>query len=408
VLTSAVVTVGTELVTGLVIDTNAAEIGLALTAAGFDVSERVSVGDDESVLERLLRRLTDSCALVVVTGGLGPTHDDITREAASRALDVPLIRDERIAERLRAVAARHAEPEAAEQVFRQADVLQGARVLSPAIGTAPGQVAETPAGHLVLLPGPPREMRGMLADALAALGLGDAARPVVLSATGMPESDVQVVVQRELGGRGDVGFTVLSRPGEVRAVLFDRGAGRAAVLTVSAAICEALGDACFSTTGETLAEAVLREAREAGATIATAESCTGGMIAAALTDIPGSSDVFLGGVVSYSNELKRAALRVTESTLREHGAVSPETAEEMVCGISELTGADVCVSVTGVAGPGGGSAEKPVGTVWFGLLTSGSCVMIPRLYPGDRATVRIRATAAALDLMRLGIRELRG
>ncbi|HEY3318692.1 MAG TPA: nicotinamide-nucleotide amidohydrolase family protein [Coriobacteriia bacterium] len=405
---AAIVTVGTELVTGLVVDTNAAEIGASLTAAGFIVDERVSLPDDIAAVAARLTRLAADHDLVVVTGGLGPTHDDVTREAASRALGVPLERDEAIAAGLRAIAGRHGEARAAEQVYRQADVLRGARVLPATLGTAPGQVAATARGDLVLLPGPPREMRAMLPQALAELGLTATAAPVVLATTGLPESDVQVAAERVLGGVSGIGLTVLARAGEVRAVLFDRGAAPGSLAAAAQGVCDALGDRCFSATGESLAAAVLREARDASLTIATAESCTGGMVAAALTDVAGSSDVFLGSVVSYSNESKERLLRVPADTLRDHGAVSPQTAEAMAKGVRRLTGADVCVSVTGVAGPGGGTPEKPVGLVWFGLLSPDAQRQERRLFPGDRDAVRVRATATALDLVRLEIRRLRG
>lgn len=404
--TAAVVTVGTELVTGLVIDTNAAELGVMLTAARFTVDERVSVPDDAEVLAALLGRLVRAHDLVVVTGGLGPTHDDVTREAAAVALGVPLERDLHLEESLREAVARHGSASSAEQVFRQADVLAGARVLPARLGTAPGLVAETPRGHLVLLPGPPREMRALLPDVRDALGLSANAAPLVLGTTGLPESEVQLAAQRALDGDEGVGLTVLARPGEVRVVLFDRGAGPERLAAAGDAVSAEIGDACFTERGETLAEAVLRLCRERGLTLAAAESCTGGMIAAALTDVAGSSDVFLGGVVAYSNGLKRAAIGVDAATLDAHGAVSAETAAEMAEGVRRLTGADVSVSVTGIAGPGGGSADKPVGTVWFGVLSERGARQEHRLFPGDRATVRLRATALSLDLVRREIRSL--
>lgn len=401
--TAAVVTVGTELVTGLQYDTNSADVAAALTSAGLRVVETASTGDDEGLLAELLTWLTGLCDLVVVTGGLGPTHDDITREAACRALSRPLGRDEALAERLRAVASRHRDPEAAAQVYRQADVLDGATVLPATVGTAPGQVVPTPRGHLVLLPGPPREMRPMLDAAFGVLGLKAAARPVILGTTGLSESDVQVVAQRVLAGAGAIGLTVLARPGEVRVVLVDEGAGAAVVSDAGERVCDALGDACFSAFGDSLPAAVLGRAELARVTIATAESCTGGMVAAALTDVPGSSAAFLGGVVAYDDALKSSALGVKPATLAAHGAVSKETALEMAAGARRVTGADWALSTTGIAGPGGGTASRPVGLVWFGLDGPAGASAFERRFPGDRTAVRMRATAAALDLLRLAI-----
>ncbi len=401
--TAAVVTVGTELVTGLRYDTNSADAAAALAAGGFSVTELVSTGDDEARLADVLEHLTGACDLVVVTGGLGPTHDDITREAAARALARPLVRDGALSEKLHAVATRHRDSTAASQVYRQADVLEGATVLPATVGTAPGQVVATARGHLVLLPGPPREMRPMLDAALVSLGHTAAAHPLVLGTTGLAESDVQVLAQRALEGVDGVGLTVLARPGEVQVVLIDADAGTPALDAAGAAVCAALGEACFSASGESLPAAVLARARLAGVTIATAESCTGGMVGAALTDVPGSSEVYLGGVVAYANALKIAALGVRPETLAAHGAVSRETALEMAEGARRVTGASWAVSTTGVAGPGGGTDAKPVGLVWFGLDSPAGATAFERRLPGGRATVRMLATSEALGLLRLAI-----
>ncbi len=397
--TAAVVTVGSELTTGLRLDTNSAEIALALTGAGYRVAELVSIADDAAELAEVLARLTAICALVIVTGGLGPTHDDITREAASRALSRPLARNEALARGLEAVAARHAGANAAAQVFAQAEVLEGARVLPADVGTAPGQIVLTPAGSLVLLPGPPREMRPMLAAVIAEFSVREA-RPLALGCTGTTESDAQFAAQRALARRPGIGLTVLARPGDVQVVLFDEGAGEAAVLAAAEAVGRELGDVCYAADGATLAEAVLSRAESAGLTLATAESCTGGMVGAALTEVPGASEAYLGGVVSYADSLKVAVIGVRQATLDAHGAVSEETAREMAEGVRGLTGADLAVAVTGIAGPEGGVPEKPVGTVWFALASADGTSADLRHFPGDRTTVRARATAAALDLLR--------
>lgn len=401
---AAIVTIGSELTEGLRLDTNSEEIASALATAGMSVAEIVSVGDDATLLAETLARLVARHALVVTTGGLGPTHDDITRDAASHALGRPLVCDERIAERLQAAVARHREPEAGAQVLTQALVLEGADVIDATTGTAPGQIAATPAGLLALLPGPPTEMRPMLARVVECVG-GHRTKPAELGIAGMTESDVQVAVQRAAGHVEGIGFTVLARPGDVRAVFFDTGGGAHAVAEAARLSAEALGDACYTTAGETLAEVVIRVATEHGSTIAAAESCTGGMVSAALTDVAGSSAAFLGAVVSYSNEAKAELLGVTEETLVAHGAVSRETAAEMARGATQALGAEIAVAITGIAGPTGGTAEKPVGTVWFALAISEGNALVTetqftRLIQGDRAGVRLRATAIALDVLR--------
>lgn len=397
--TAAIVTVGTELVRGLSVDTNTSEIARSLAAAGVDVGETVSVADDIEALTAHLRRCSAAYDLVVVTGGLGPTHDDVTRQAAAAALGIAVRRDERIAEGLAGVAARHADPRAAEQTFRQADVLAGARVLDAVLGTAPGQVVPTERGDLVLLPGPPREMRPLLATYLAGR-VGGPALPVVLRCAGISESDLQMTAQDVLAGRTDIELTVLAAPGDVRVVLFDRGAGEAALAAEGAAIAQRVGEACYSTDGRTLSEVVLDLARLAGLKLATAESCTGGLVGGALTEVAGSSASYVGGAVVYSNEMKTTLLGVDPGLIETFGAVSDVVARAMAGGVLDVSGADLAVSVTGVAGPEGGSPEKPVGTVWFGIAGPEGVAAEVRRFPGDRHTVRERSVTTALDLLR--------
>ncbi len=401
---AAVVTVGSELTTGLRVDTNTAEVASALTAAGLRVSETVSLPDDYDALVRELARLAASVDVVVVTGGLGPTHDDVTRDAAAAALGLKTSRDAAIEQRLAAFAARHDDPDVASHIVRQADVIEGAVVLPATVGTAPGQVVPTPrGGRLVLLPGPPREMRPMLVAALEHLPASERAATRLFKCVGIGESDVQMRVERAMesvGATGAVGFTVLARPAEVHVVLTDEHAGASLLTTAADAVEQALGAECFSRGDETLAEVVLQAARERGATVATAESCTGGMVAAALTDVPGSSDVFVGSVVAYSNDLKERLLGVPDETLEAFGAVSEETALAMATGALRSTGAQLAVSVTGIAGPGGAVPGKPVGTVWFALADTQGAVAQLRNVLGDRAGIRERSTMYALDLLR--------
>ena len=397
--TATIVTVGTELVRGLAIDTNTAEIAQALLGAGIDVTETVSVSDDESSLEAVLRRSVTACDLVIVTGGLGPTHDDVTRQATSAALGVALHRDAGLAEGLRASAARHTDPRAAEQIFLQADVLEGATVLPAVRGTAPGQVVPTGRGSLVLLPGPPHEMRPLL-EGLAETWRTGSAQPRVLRCTGLSESDVQMAAQDVLGETPGVELTVLARPGDVRVVLFDQGAGGPRLDELASAIASGIGDACYSTDGSSLAQVVLARARAASLTLATAESCTGGLVGGAITEVPGSSASYLGGVVSYSDEAKVTLLGVDPALIQACGAVSDAVARAMAAGARDMLGAHYAVAVTGIAGPGGGSPEKPTGTVWFGVAGPDGAEAQMRRFSGDRETVRARSVATALDLLR--------
>ena len=412
--TAAVVTIGTELVEGARVDTNTAEIARALAPRGFSVLETVSVGDDVALLAEELARLTHCRDLIVTTGGLGPTHDDITREAASRALELELVLDPRLAGMLVAVQKRHADPAAAERVLVQAMVFPGAEVIDFTTGTAPGLVVRAASGAtLALLPGPPSEMRPMLAALLERYELVFS-EPRLLGVVGLSESDAQVRVERAIGPIDGVGFTILARPGDVRVILTDKGCGRVGLDMAADMAALALGEHCYAADASTLAEVVIREAAARGLTIALAESCTGGMVAAALTDVPGSSDVLIGGVVAYSNLAKTRLLGVPAELIDVHGAVSAECVEAMALGArNAFDQADLAVAVSGIAGPGGGSADKPVGTVWFGVLSSRlapeaagtqaatQSVQFRRtLPPTSREAVRARATSIALDCLR--------
>ena len=396
---AVVVTIGTELTEGLRYDTNSRDVARVLVEAGYAVRELVSLPDDEEAVADALTRLLAAYSLVVVTGGLGPTHDDITRQAASRAVGRPLVRDGRIAESLSAVVTRHAEPLAAARVLAQADVIEGARSLPPTAGTAPGMVIETNSATLVLLPGPPREMRPML-DAF----IGEDRRgipSVTLRCFGITESDAQARVEPVLEPYPDVVLTLLAGLQDLEVILLPRGADAPRLAEAAVRVRTVLGRNCFSADGSSLAATVLRLARERGLHIACAESCTGGLVSAALTDVPGASDVFAGGVVSYSDDVKTGVLSVTPELIRIHGAVSPEVARAMAEGALRIASADIAVSATGIAGPGGGSEEKPVGLVWFGIACAdGRSETVRHTFFGDRAAVRTRASATALDLLR--------
>jgi len=400
---AAIVTIGSELVEGLRIDTNTAEIARDVSRFGFRVDEAISVGDDETVLADTLRRLVHVHPMVVVTGGLGPTHDDVTRDAAAAALGITMEADPALTAFLQPFLARHSDPRSAAQVLTQAFVLQGAEVLPPTNGTAAGQVVPTPAGSLVLLPGPPREMRPMLARVLDRF-TPDRAEPRELGVTGLAESDVQHAAQTALAAFDGIQLTVLAKPGDVRVILLDDGAGEAALDRAANAIAAEVGAPCYSTDGSTLAETIVAEAAAREVTIAVAESCTGGLVAAALTDVPGSSAVFLGGAVTYSNAAKSRLLSVDPEDLKFFGAVSREVAQQMAEGALDAFGADIAVSVTGIAGPAGGSNEKPVGTVWFGVASrvgEGVDAQASVAWNGaSREAIRARAASSALNLIR--------
>jgi nicotinamide-nucleotide amidase len=396
--TAAVLTVGTELTTGMVADTNASEISAALTAASLEVVRTSSVPDDVDAVSVAIDSLAADAALLVVTGGLGPTDDDLTREGASRALGLALVRDDAVARRLEALLGVHREEEARRRLMRQAEVLETATVLPAVRGSAPGMVAPTERGALVLLPGPPHEMRPLLAHVVAAVEIPGPS-PRVLSCAGITESDALAVARRALTPHAQIRLTMLAAPGGVRVVLFADPGSEEALESAAADVAAALGDACYATDGSSLAEVVLRAAADRGASLGLAESCTGGLVAAELTAVPGASAVFKGSVVAYADALKRDVLGVDEAVLAEHGAVSEAVALEMAQGALTVTGATHALAITGVAGPGGGSEEKPVGTVWFAVAGEGGESTLGRSIPGDRGLVRTRATSTGLHLL---------
>jgi nicotinamide-nucleotide amidase len=395
---AAVVTIGSELCRGIRSDSNGPEVARALTAAGYRVVLTASAPDEVTAIRDALAAALSSCDLVIVTGGLGPTHDDVTREAAAAVLGRELIADAHVVGELQRVVAGRDDREIVAQLLRQADIIEGARVLWPHAGTAPGQVIERDGSTLVLLPGPPREMRPMLGEFLGERR--HTAAPRILRVTGLPESEAQLAATRALEGHVGVELADLATPSLVDILLYDDAAGPAELDFAADAVSAALGQPCYSTDGSDLAHIVVRRALGCQATLALAESCTGGMVASAITDVAGSSGVMFGGVVAYSNEAKTRLLGVSHAVLDRHGAVSAECARAMALGARDRFGSTLALSTTGIAGPGGGSEAKPVGTVYFGVATESGAWAFHRQFAGDRAVVRTKACVYALDIVR--------
>lgn len=413
---AAIVASGSELVRGDRRDRNGPFLASSLLRLGIEPARITVVGDEPTELEQALHEgLTHD--LVCVSGGLGPTHDDRTVELLARAAGVPLHVDARLEAEIagisRAVAERLRRPYAdfSEGVRKQATLPRGAVVVGVA-GTAPAFVLDLGACVAVVLPGPPRELEQLWPRAVETAALRRLlARAVVperrvLRFYGLSESALARALA-DAGGDGDgVTVTICARDFELVADVFvDPGAeARADALEQSLA---GAGEAyLFARDDEPTAALVLRLLRERGLTLATAESATGGLVAARLTDIPGSSDVFVGTVVAYANEVKEGVLDVPAATLRAHGAVSAETAAAMAAGVRSRLGADVGVSTTGVAGPGGGTPEKPVGLVFLHAAGPGGERDLRLDLPGDRETVRGRASVAALHLVRKLVSEV--
>ncbi|HSS74590.1 MAG TPA: competence/damage-inducible protein A [Gaiellaceae bacterium] len=407
---AAIVITGSELVRGERTDRNGPFLAGQLLLLGVEPARISIVGDDPGELEAVLGIALDA-DLCVVSGGLGPTHDDRTVELVAKAAGRALLLDERLHQEIGAVSRRIAErlhrPYADFEpgVRKQATLPEGALSLG-LVGTAPGFVLETARAPVVVLPGPPAELQQLWPRALETEPLRRVLERArlpsrrVLRFYGASESAIAKALA-DAGGDGDgVVVTICARDFEIHVdLLVDPGAA-ARGDEVERGLAEPLADYLFTRDEQRVEEIVLEACRERGWSLATAESCTGGLVAARLTSVAGSSDVFLGGVVAYSNAVKEAELGVSPALLEVHGAVSAEAAAAMAAGARERLGADVAVAVTGIAGPGGGTAEKPVGLVFLHAETPEGGHGLEFTLPGDRETIRSRATVAALHLVR--------
>jgi nicotinamide-nucleotide amidase len=407
---AAIVVTGSELVRGDRQDRNGPFLAAEMVRLGLDPERILIVGDRPTDLEEALRSGFEA-DLCLVTGGLGPTHDDRTVEMVARVAGRELVVDDALESEIEAVSRMIAErlrrpyTDFTTGVRKQATLPEGGTSLGLA-GTAPGIVLELEACVVVVLPGPPRELQRLWPRALATDAMRrvlDAA-PVqerhVLRFFGTPESAVAQALE-EAGGDGDgVEATICAREFEIHVDLLAGPEAGERSAEIAAALRERLGKHLFTEDERSVSEIVLELCRRDGLTLATAESCTGGLVASRLTGIPGSSDVFLGGVVAYADSVKELELGVPRVVLETHGAVSAEAAEAMARGARARLGADAAVAVTGVAGPGGGTEEKPVGLVFLHAVGPDGEEARRTELPGDREMVRGRATAAALHLVR--------
>jgi len=408
---AAIVVTGSELVRGDREDKNGPFLAAEALRLGLEPGRITIVGDGPEELERVLAEgfTADLC---LVSGGLGPTHDDRTVEMVARVAGRELVVDSDLEQEIetvsRMIAERLGRPytDFATGVRKQATLPAGAISLGLA-GTAPGLVLETDAGGaVVVLPGPPSELRRLWPRAVAAdavrrlLARAPALERRVLRFFGTPESAVAKALA-EAGGDGDgVEATICAREFEIHVDLVVEPDAIERADAIAQGLRGALGRHLFSEDGRSIAEIALDLCRARGLTLAAAESCTGGLVAARLTAVPGASAVFEGGVVSYSDDVKESALGVPHDVLERHGAVSAEVAKAMADGVRARLGADVGVSVTGVAGPDGGTEEKPVGLVFVHAVGPDGEEARRSELPGDRGMIRGRATAAALHLVR--------
>lgn len=406
-----VVTIGDELLLGYTIDHNAAHLARTLAAEGVEISRRTTVGDTAEAIASAVRDALDRAGAVITTGGLGPTSDDLTKPSIAALFGRGMVLDEEHLAWMRERFTRLFQRPMPAANRQQAMLPEGARKLTNNHGSAPGIWLEDDRGRWVaMLPGVPREMRGMLADTLVPLireRLGDERRVVrsrTLRTTGVGESFIADRVATIPGGVGDAGLAYLPNAEGTDLRLTVRGAAPDEADRRLAASAERLrsvvADAVYGEDGTDLAAVVLDLCRERGLSIAVAESCTGGLLGARLTAIPGSSDVVLGGVIAYANDVKAELLGVSNDDLRVQGAVSEPVVRAMATGVRAATGARVGMAITGIAGPGGGTEEKPVGTVWIATDIDGIVEARRTRLIGDRTEVRQRAAQAVLEMVR--------
>lgn len=409
-----VIAVGSELLGWTRLDTNSLFIAEQLSQLGIVLRAKSVVGDDRARLTTVFSQALERADLVILTGGLGPTDDDLTREAVADALGLELVEDPTITETIRQRFARRGltMPEVNR---RQAMVPTGATSIPNPHGSAPGLLLPLDQQLVVLLPGPPRELQPMLLalcrpeGAIAGYTGGERLQRVSLFTTGMSESHVEEIAQPLYSVWRDapepIETTILATPGQIELHLTIRSADQeGAKRTLEEArtqLAAALGQSAFCTDGRPLHHFVGDMLRERRLTIAAAESCTGGLLMQRLTEVAGSSDYVKGGIVAYSNDLKIGLLGVDEKLLEAHGAVSEPVAAAMAEGVHERTGADVCAAITGIAGPGGGTPTRPVGTVVIAVRIEGLPLAVTiHTYPGGRDMVRFQSTQTALDRIR--------
>ncbi|MCI7618973.1 MAG: competence/damage-inducible protein A [Firmicutes bacterium] len=383
---TAILTVGTEILFGQIVNTNAAFLSQELQNMGYDVMYHYSVGDNPGRLKELINFAFHDCDLILTTGGLGPTQDDLTKEVIAEAMGDVIVENEECMKALLdnyKKAGRTMTPNNLKQGYMPSR----ARVLPNDAGTAPGFALEKDGKLIISMPGPPREMKRMFELQVKPI-LESMQDSVIfyriIRTFGLGESSMETVLLPLIDGQTDPTIATYAKEGECSLRVASKRATKeeavAAVDRMIEDVNQLIGEYIYSYDDEDLVDVVGKLLLEKHITISCAESCTGGLFAAALTDIPGISEVFERGIVTYSNRAKMEELGVKAETLDKFGAVSPETACEMASGLAEKTGSDLCISVTGIAGPGGGTAEKPVGLAYIGIAYKGQVKAVKSQY----------------------------
>jgi nicotinamide-nucleotide amidase len=405
-MTCAILCIGTELTRGELVNTNAAWLAAALTDLGFDVVEDVVVDDNSSRIAATLDRLGKAVRVIVCTGGLGPTTDDLTTEAVASALGVKIVRDDASLEAIRRRIEKAGRTLTASNA-KQADFPQGADILSNPVGTAPGFCVTVGGASAFFMPGVPREMKRMFEEHVVPRIRTLATRTthqVRLRTYGLPES----LVGEKLGGVEEtfpgvvIGYRAHFPEIEVKVLAraLSNDAARELCDRATSEVRARLSEIVYGDVDDTFAGVVGRIVRNKGLTLAIAESCTGGLVGHMITREPGASEFLLVDAVTYANSAKTRLLGIDEEVIRGHGAVSAEVAAAMAEGVRRVSGADLALSLTGIAGPAGGTAAKPVGTVFIAVASASGTTVTEKHFPGDRQQIQVAAAYAGLDLVR--------
>lgn len=399
-------TIGSELVSGQTVNTNAAYLARRLSELGIRCSRQVSVPDERAIIVRSIREAMDRTPLLIISGGLGPTFDDVTMEALAEAIGRPLRRDPAVAKHVRAFCRRH-QRDVTVPALRQADVPEGAAALPNPLGTAPGVWLSVDQTLLIALPGVPQELRAIMdGSVLPRLRRLRAAMPVfcrTIRTIGVVELDIQrrlkaILLPKEMA----IGLYPNLRAVDIRLTIdgLSPASARARLLGVERQLRRTLGPAVYGVDEQSLESVIGERLVKKRWTLAVAESCTGGLVSNRLTDVPGSSRYLIGSVVAYHNRVKHDVLGVKKALLAAHGAVSEPAARAMAEGVRRRFGADIGMAITGIAGPGGGTKTKPVGLVYLAVADRRGVAAQQRLFHGDRLAIKGQAAQAALDVLR--------
>lgn len=405
------VSVGTELLLGNIVNTNARYLAEKCAMLGLNVYYQTTVGDNEERLSEVIRTALNRSDIVVLNGGLGPTEDDLTKETCAKVMGLPLVKDVHTEERLKEHYRRRKKEDLPDSNWKQALIPEGAAVFDNENGTAPGLAVEKDGKTAILLPGPPGELYPMVENQVCPY-LQNKNSEVILSQMikicGYGESKVEEMILDLIDSQTNPTLATYAKLKEVHLRVTARAASeeeaKKLLKPVVKEIKKRFGDAVYTTDeNETLQDAVVKLLKKHELTVTTAESCTGGLLAGTLVSVPGVSDVFKEGFVTYSNKAKRRLLDVSKSTLKKYGAVSPQTAKEMAKGGVFATDADVCIAITGLAGPDGATPEKPVGLVYIACYMNDKVQVEEFRFKGNRQKVREQSVVQALDLLRRSI-----